>query len=103
MTRATRVVLSHPSDLSEWGREGLDGQPFRSYLAKAHDTASEGDVWAEFVSVGCCGDTLDVDLRVESVDGGDAVTEDTEFTFTERDGDGVEGGWRVQSSGGPTQ
>jgi len=48
----------------------------------------EGDGWAEFVSVGCCGDTLDVPLRVESVEGGDAVDEDTEFTFTERDGEG---------------
>ena len=103
MTRATHVVVSYPSDLSDWGREGVEKRAFRSYLTKAHDTASEGDVWAEFVSVGCCGDTLDVDLRVEEVDGGDAVDEDTEFTFTERDGDEVGGGWRVQSAGGPTQ
>ncbi|MCU4801246.1 hypothetical protein OB920_12775 [Halobacteria archaeon HArc-gm2] len=103
MTRATRVVLSYPSDLSDWGRDGVEGRPFRAYLAKAHDTASEGDVWAEFVSVGCCGDTLDVDLHVEKVEGGDAVDEDTEFAFTERDVEEVEGGWRVQSAGGPTQ
>jgi len=102
MTRATTVVLSYPSDLSEWGRDEVEGSPFRAYLPKAHDTASEGDVWAEFVDVGCCGDSLDVDLRVESVEGGDAVDEDTEFRFTERDGDAVEGGWRVQSAGGPT-
>lgn len=103
MTRATQVVLSYPSDLSEWGRDGVEGTPFRSYLAKAHDSATEGDVWEEFVSVGCCGDTLDVDLRVEEVDGGDVVDDDTEFTFVERDGDRVDGGWRVQSAGGPTQ
>ena len=103
MTRATRVTLSYPSDLSAWGRERVEGQPFRAYLRKAHDAAREGDVWAEFASVGCCGDTLDVPLRVESVDGGDAVDEDTEFAFTERHGESVEGGWRVQSSGGPTR
>ena len=103
MASATRVVLSYPADLSEWGRDGVEGRPFRSYLAKAHDGASEGDVWAEFVSVGCCGDTLDVPLRVESVEGGDAVTDDTAFAFVERDGDAVEGGWRVQSADGPTR
>ncbi|SFR92147.1 hypothetical protein SAMN05216559_1018 [Halomicrobium zhouii] len=103
MTRATRVVLSCPSDLSDWGREEVEGSPFRAYLRKAHDTASEGDVWEEFVSVGCCGDTLDVDLRVENVEGGDAVDEETTFAFTERDGGEVRGGWRVQSAGGPTQ
>jgi hypothetical protein len=103
MTRATRVVVSYPSDLSEWGREGVEKRAFRSYLAKAHDTASDGDVWEEFVSVGCCGDTLDVPLRVESVEGGETIDEETEFSFVEREGGEVHGGWRVQSSGGPTQ
>lgn len=103
MVVATQVLLSYPADLSDWGRERLDGDPFRSYLTKAHDTASEGDVWEEFVSVGCCGDTLDVPLRIEAVEGGDAVTEDTEFSFTERDGESANGGWRVQSADGPTQ
>ena len=103
MTTATRVVLTYPADLSDWGREKVEGSQFRAYLTKAHDIASAGDVWEEFVSVGCCGDTLDVPLRVESVDGGDEVTADTEFSFAERDGDGVHGGWRVQSADGPTR
>ncbi len=102
VTSATRVRLSYPADLSEWGRDGVDGSPFRAYLSKAHDSAAEGDVWTEFVSVGCCGDTLDVPLRVESVEGGTAVTDDTVFEFVERDEEAVGGGWRVQSADGPT-
>ncbi len=101
-TPASHVVVSYPADLSEWGRDTVDGSPFRSYLTKAHDTASAGDVWEEFVGVGCCGDTLDVPLRVESVEGGERLTEDTTFEFTVREACGVQGGWKVQSADGPT-
>jgi hypothetical protein len=31
---ATRVVVSYPADLSEWGRETVEGSPFRAYLRK---------------------------------------------------------------------
>jgi len=102
MERAERVVVSYPSDLSTWGRDIVEGRPFRSYLPKAHDTAAEGDVWEEFVGVGCCGSALDVPLRVEAVEGGPELTPDTDVAFTERDHCDVQGGWRVQSAGGPT-
>jgi len=99
---ATRVVVSYPADLSAWGRDIVEGSPFRAYLGKAHDTAGAGDVWPEFVGVGCCGDTLDVPLRVESVEGGTALTEETTIEFEEREACGVEGNWRVQSEAGPS-
>jgi hypothetical protein len=99
---ATRVVLSYPADLSAWGRSVVEGSPFRAYIPKAHDTARDGDVWAEFVGVGCCGDALDVPLRVERVEGGHRLTPETTIEFRERAGCDVEGGWRVQSADGPT-
>lgn len=103
MSNATRVVVSYPADLSKWGRDIVEDRPFRTYLVKAHDAVREGDLWEEFVGVGCCGDALDVPLRVEAVEGGDEFTAETAIEFTVRDSCEVQGGWRVQSAGGPTQ
>lgn len=102
MTDAARSVrVSYPADLSEWGRSRLTEQPFQAYLRRVHEEASEGDEWAEFVGVGCCGDTLDVPLRVEAVEGGGTLDEATSFEFVERAACGIEGGWAVQSDGAP--
>ncbi len=101
MEPATHVVLSYPSDLSDWGRDAVDRSSFRAYLRKAHDEAREGDAWAEFTGVGCCGDTLDVPLRVERVEGGPAITDETTFAFVDRDEVTGGGGWEVQSAAGP--
>jgi len=84
---ATRVVLSYPAALSSWGRSTLEGSPFRSYLRKAHDRAVAGETWEEFVGAGCCGDTEDVTLRVESVEGGRRLTAETTVEFAVRDPD----------------
>ncbi|WP_135366007.1 hypothetical protein [Halosimplex halophilum] len=100
---ATKVVLSYPSDLSTWGRDKLDGSPFRAYLRKTLGRVEAGETTEQFAGVGCCGDTLDVPLRVESVEGGDAVGESTAIEYEVRDACEVEGGWRVQSAGGPTE
>jgi len=100
---ATRVVLSYPSDLSTWGRDKLDGSPFRAYLTKTLGRVEEGQVTEQFTGVGCCGDTLDVPLRIESVEGGDVVDESTTIEYAVREACGIEGGWRVQSAGGPTE
>jgi hypothetical protein len=102
MAQATRVVVSYPADLSSWGRNRVDCSQFRAYLRKTKDRAAEGTVWEEFVGVGCCGDSLDVPLHVESVTGGDRIDGDTEIEFSVREACGLEGGWRVQSAGGPT-
>ena len=98
---ATRILLSYPADLSLWGRDIVEDTPFRTYLRKAHETAETGDTWDEFVGVGCCGSALDVPLRVEDVDGGSLVTDETSFAFTSREACDLDGGWRVQSASGP--
>lgn len=99
---ATTVVVSYPSDLSSWGRDKLDGSPFRAYLKKTLGRVEAGQRTEEFTGVGCCGDTLDVPLRIESVEGGEVVDESTTIEYTVRDSCEVAGGWRVQSAGGPT-
>lgn len=99
---ATRLVLSYPADLSEWGRYQVEKPSFRAYVAKTRETAAPGDVFEEFVGVGCCGDTLDVPLRVESLDGGDRIDEETTVEYDVREAEGLDGCWRVQSEAGPS-
>lgn len=100
---ADRVTVSYPADLSDWGRRIVEASPFRAYLRKAHETASEGDTWPEFVGVGCCGDTLDVPLRVEAVEGGSRIGPDSTLVFTVRAACDIGGGWQVQSAAGPAE
>ncbi|MFB6124183.1 MAG: hypothetical protein ABEJ78_12085 [Haloferacaceae archaeon] len=100
MDTATRVVVSYPDELSDWGRRQVTTDHFRTYLRRAHDEVHAGDVWEEFVDVGCCGDTLDVPLRVESVDGPPRMGAETTLAFVEREAS-LEGGWHVQSAAGP--
>lgn len=102
MTTATRVVLSYPADLSAWGRDQLQTPWFTAYLRRKLAAPEPGDEHAEFLDVGCCGDSLDVVLRVERVEGGERVGEGTELVWTEHEACGVQGGWRVQSADGPT-
>jgi hypothetical protein len=98
---ATRVVVSHPDELSDWGRQQLYADRFRRYLRRVHDDVAVGDEWAEFLDVGCCGSTLDLALRVEAVDGPGRIGPDTSVEFVERD-ETMAGGWTVQSAAGPT-
>ncbi|WP_343192890.1 hypothetical protein [Haloprofundus sp. MHR1] len=98
---ATRVVLSHPKNLSDWGRDQISSDRYRGYLRRKLDAAAVGDTFETFVDVGCCGDSLDVPFRVEAVEGGEFVGDETEVAYTERD-ETMEGGWRVQSKAGPT-
>jgi len=102
MTDASRVVVSYPADLSAWGRDRVDCREFRAYLRKTKNRATEGAVWEEFVGVGCCGNTLDVPLRVERSEGGDRLGPETTVEFDVREACGLEGSWRVQSEGGPS-
>ena len=99
---ADTVVVSYPADLSEWGRFQVEKPSFRAFLRRTRDEAAAGDVWEEFVGVGCCGNTLDVPLRVESVEGSDRIGDETEIEFDVREACGLQGGWRVQSADGPT-
>jgi hypothetical protein len=97
---ATRVVLSYPDGLSDWGRDQVEGSRYRGYLRRTLGEVAVGDVREEFVDVGCCGSALDVPLRVEEVEGAAVVGEGTDIAFVERPGT-VEGGWCVQSAAGP--
>lgn len=102
METAARVVVSFPADVSQWGRGQLDTRHMRAYLRRHFETASEGDAWSVFLDVGCCGDSPDVPLRVESVDGGPTMDDDTTIEFVEREACGVQSGWEVQSQAGPS-
>lgn len=99
-TRATRVVISHPTRLSDWGRDQLTSERYVNYLRKTLGTVHVGREFEEFVDVGCCGDSLDIPLRIEAVDGGSDVGPETVVEFVERDVP-MDGGWRVQSAAGP--
>ncbi|WP_331234907.1 hypothetical protein [Natronorarus salvus] len=103
MTEATRVTVSYPEDLSTWGRFQVEKPSFRAYLRKTLGDVREGEVREEFVGVGCCGNTLDVPLRIERVEGGRTVDMDTEVEYEVREACGVQGSWRVQSAGGPAR
>ena len=98
---ADRVVVSYPADLSDWGRMQVERPSFRAFLRKTRESAAAGDDWTEFVGVGCCGDTLDVPLRVERIDGGTVIDADTEVAFEVRAACDLDGGWLVQCEAAP--
>lgn len=98
---AHRVVLSYPADLSHWGRRQLATPWFRAYLGKTLGTVTPGDITDHFLDVGCCGNTLDVPLQIERVDGGPEVGPRTVIEYEVREACGLAGGWLVQSRAGP--
>ena len=106
---ATRAVVSYPADLSGWGRDQLETPWFRAYLRRTLGEGGEGDGGSAragdtvevFLDVGCCGDSLDVPLRVERVEGEGPIGEDTVVEYEEREACGLAGGWLVQSRAGP--
>jgi hypothetical protein len=100
-TMANAVTLSYPADLSDWDYDQLTTDHMAAYLRKTQGPAREGDTWAVFLDVGCCGDSPDVPLRVESVDGDPELDDETTFEFVEREACGVQTGWEVQSHQGP--
>lgn len=102
MPAASRIVISYPADVSDWGRDQLATPWFEGYLRKTLGTVEVGTEWEEFVDIGCCGNSLDIPLRIEAIEGGDTVANDTEIDWTTREACGIEGGWRVQSAAGPT-
>jgi hypothetical protein len=93
---ATRIVLSYPADLSKHGRYRVSQDYYKDYLRKTRDRAAEGDEWLEFTDIGCCGNQLDVPLRVEDVVGGSTVDPDTDIDYVEREACGINPGWSVQ-------
>jgi hypothetical protein len=75
---------------------------FEAYLRKTLGSVEPGDTSEEFLEVGCCGDALEVTLRVAELEGGGAVGPDTDVEWRVHEACDVAGGWRVQSASGPT-
>ncbi|MFC4356930.1 hypothetical protein ACFO0N_03090 [Halobium salinum] len=99
---ATCVVISYPESLGDWSRDQLTGDRFRSYFRRTLGDVEVGEEFTEFVDVGCCGNSPDIPLRVEAVEGEGPVGDDTDIAFTTREVD-VASGWRVQSAAGPNR
>ncbi|NGM69848.1 hypothetical protein G6M89_12655 [Natronolimnobius sp. AArcel1] len=98
---ADRIVVSYPEDLSKWGLFQLEKSSFRTYLLKVYDDVAVGDVWEEFLDVGCCGSAMDVSLHVEHLEGGTRINQETTLEYESRDSVEMEGSWQAQSEGGP--
>lgn len=102
---ASTVVLSHPDELSAWGRDQIEADRYRNYLRKKlqrREEISVGDQLEEFADVGCCGDTLDIAFRVEALEGGETVGPETEVAYVDREEE-MAGGWLVQSASAPAR
>ncbi|MFB6269351.1 MAG: hypothetical protein ABEH83_05370 [Halobacterium sp.] len=97
----SRVTVSYPADVSDWGGDQLRTDHMRSYLKRTKGPAAEGDTWDVFLDVGCCGDSPDVPLVVEDVEGDGELGDETTIEFVEREACGVDSGWKVQSQAGP--
>ena len=77
---ADRVVLRYAPG-AHCVTEELATSRYSAFLRRAEDgPVAVGDEWDHFVSRGC-GDTRDVTLTVDAVEGGNRVGDDTEFTF----------------------
>lgn len=98
MGTATSVVISYPADLSAWGADQLQTPWFERYLLKTLGEAHPGEEFEEFVDIGCCGNSLDIPLRIESIEGGHDVGDSTTIDWTTRDAGGLAGGWAAQST-----
>lgn len=97
---AATVTVSYPDELGEWSRDQLGTDRFRAYLRRTLDEFDVGEVFEVFVDVGCCGNSPDIPLRVESVEGPARTGPETEIELVAREGS-VEHGWEVQSAAGP--
>lgn len=82
---ASAVTVVYPADMGESGREFLERESFRNYLARAWDDLAPGEEFEEVVNLGCCTDATRVPLTVESVEGGTRMTSETEIEFVEGD------------------
>lgn len=79
---ADQIRLSYDGD--EDTRTSLEAHSYIRYLQRSKTgPVTVGDTWAEFVNCGC-GTTEDVTLRVEAIDGGTVLTEDTTITYEPR-------------------
>ena len=86
---ATRVVLSYdPAGIDGisrfWVEDELGSDDVAERLRDAHGTLAKGDAVEEFVSKGC-GVPVGVTLRVEHVEGGAEIDDETATNARPRD------------------
>lgn len=86
---ASRVVLTYDPDVIDdisrfWVEDELGKGSYVGYIRRTYDTVSEGEDFDEFVSKGCS-IPMDVTLRVERLDGGTRIGEDTAVDIRRRD------------------
>ena len=86
---ATRVVLSYDpagiDDISRfWIEDELGSDDAAKRLRDGHGTLAEGDAVEEYVSKGC-GVSVGVTLRVERVDGGAEIDDETAIDARRQD------------------
>lgn len=98
MATASRVVISYPADLSDWSADQLRTPWFERYLRKTLGEIHQDDEFEEFVDIGCCGNSLDIPLRIESIEDGTKVGDATVIDWTTRAACDVDGGWTAQST-----
>lgn len=91
------VTLSHSEELSNWGRFQIDQKHFRAWLARSHESFTEGERFEEFVDTGCCASAHYIEFVVERVEGDGPVTRETEIEYVDRPGCDLGGGWDAQS------
>ena len=82
---AETVTVAYPPDMGEEGREFLEGDSFRNYLARAWDDLEPGAVHEETVNLGCCTDATKVPLTVASVEGGAKMGPETAIEYVAGD------------------
>lgn len=86
---ATRVVLSYDPDAIDdisrfWVEDELSKESFEGYIRRAHDSLSEGEPFQTSVSKGC-GVPVEVTLRVERLEGGPGIDEETTVEVRRRE------------------
>ncbi|MFB6224149.1 MAG: hypothetical protein ABEH86_10825 [Haloarcula sp.] len=88
---AERIVLSFTPDEDSWSDVDTDwildelrDDSYQQYLRRVHDgPVSVGEEWTEFVSCGCA-TPQDVVLRVERVEGGTELGQETALAVSPR-------------------
>ena len=85
---ATRVVLRYdPAEIDDisrfWVEDELGSDDIAERLRDAHGTLAEGEAVEEFVSKGC-GVSVGVTPRVERVEGGAKIGDETEIDVRRR-------------------
>lgn len=94
LSSATRVVLSYRDVEAEsgeweladsnWIRERMAEDSYLKFLKRVHEgPVAVGDEWEEFVNCGCAS-PQDVIIRVEDIEGGEALGMDTEIEILPR-------------------